>query len=61
MTATKKRSIYAPTYHRDGTITYWDVYLQQWVRCEAASISAATCATQDDRFRAAVRKARSSA
>jgi hypothetical protein len=20
------------TYHRDGTVTYWSVFLQQWVK-----------------------------
>lgn len=23
---------YSPTLHRDGTVTYWSVYSQQWVR-----------------------------
>ena len=27
----------APTLHRDGTVTYWSVYEQQWVS-HAASI-----------------------
>lgn len=26
------KSPYATTYHCDGTITVWSVYLQQWVR-----------------------------
>src|SRR5690606_30604254 len=26
---------YATTYHRDGTVTVWDVYAQQWTRCRA--------------------------
>lgn len=23
---------FSPTCHRDGTVTYWSVYLQSWVR-----------------------------
>lgn len=23
---------YSPTLHRDGSVTYWSVYRQQWVR-----------------------------
>ena len=25
-------------FHRDGTVTYWDVYRQQWVRRSASDI-----------------------
>jgi hypothetical protein len=25
------------TYHRDGSVTLWDVYSQQWVRTDAPS------------------------
>lgn len=24
--------MYKSTYHRDGTVTYWSVYHQQWIR-----------------------------
>lgn len=23
---------WAPTYHRDGTVSYWSIYLRQWQR-----------------------------
>lgn len=32
-------SSYKTTYHRDGTITYWDVYEQVWHRASSADIS----------------------
>ena len=25
-------NLYSPTLHRDGTVTYWSVYRQTWVR-----------------------------
>jgi len=28
----KTADLYRTTYHRDGTITVWHVYLQRWVR-----------------------------
>jgi len=28
----KRKSRYATTYHRDNTVTIWDVYQQAWVR-----------------------------
>jgi len=31
-------STYRTTYHRDGTITVWDVYSQQWVRLPAREL-----------------------
>ena len=30
-TKTTTRSTYATTYHRDGRVTLWDVYKQQWI------------------------------
>ncbi len=29
---TRERDPYAPTYHRDGSVTYWSVYDQVTVR-----------------------------
>ena len=40
-----KRDPYGNRYHRDGTVTYWSVYEQQWRRAEASVISAETLAT----------------
>lgn len=40
MTATRKPvSPYRTTFHRDDTVTYWDVYAQQWSRQHAATIT----------------------
>jgi len=33
----KAPKAYGSTYHRDGTITYWDVYLQRWRRSSQLS------------------------
>ena len=33
------------TYHRDGTVTYWSVYDQEWRREQAGNIGPATLAT----------------
>ena len=29
---------YRTTYHRDGTVTLWDVYRQMWRRMKAANV-----------------------
>lgn len=46
---------YRTTWHRDGSLTYWDVYAQGWTRSDAAAISDSTLATmpQADRDRVA--------
>ncbi len=36
---------YGNTYHRDGTVTYWDVYRQAWTRVAAEKISDESLAT----------------
>ena len=40
-----------PTYHRDGSVSYWDVFLQQWQRRPAQEISDSVQASHDDVFR----------
>ena len=45
-----------PTYHRDGSVSYWDVYLQQWARRPAQDISDEVQASQDEVFRRRVRR-----
>ena len=49
------------TYHRDGTVSLWDVYEQQWRRLPAVDISDRTMATlslaERRRIRAACRAA----
>lgn len=37
MSATKRSDPYRTTYHRDGTVTVWDVYTQQWLRTSRPS------------------------
>ena len=39
---------YRTTYHRDGTVTLWDVYQQQWVRLAADQVSDQILATLSD-------------
>ena len=51
-----RKGPYDPTYHRDGTVTYWDVYAQSWHRAHADQISDQTMASQDRTFRAWVRR-----
>lgn len=36
-TTKKTKSPYATTFHRDGTVTVWDVYTQSWVRTSRPS------------------------
>ncbi len=38
MTATIK-SNYRTTFHRDGSVSFWNVYQQQWVREQASQVS----------------------
>ena len=38
----------ANTYHRDGTVSYWDVYRQTWDRWPAAAIDDDVLATMTD-------------
>lgn len=35
-------------YHRHGTVTFWSVYQQVWVRCDAARIDHAELAAMND-------------
>ena len=32
MSTTNTRSAYATTFHRDGSVTVWNVFTQQWLR-----------------------------
>lgn len=43
---------YRPTFHRDGTVTVWDVYRQQWRRTSRPSDQ--VLASLDARTRARV-------
>lgn len=46
----------ANTYHRDGTVSYWDVYRQLWVREPAAAISDEVLASMSDTERARIER-----
>lgn len=46
--------MYKTTYHRDGTITYWNVYSQIWRRIPADKISDETLATMSADERAKI-------
>ena len=46
------KSAYSPTYHRDGTVTYWSVYSQVWVR--ASHLSDKELAARDSSERARI-------
>jgi ribosomal protein L37AE/L43A len=36
---------YRTRYHRDGTVTVWNVVQQQWLRVQALEVPDAVCAT----------------
>lgn len=42
------------TFHRDGTITVWDVYTQSWWRVSAGAIDDRTLATLNQKERARI-------
>lgn len=49
-------SMYSTTYHRDGTVTVWDVYRQGWRRLRADRISDSLLATLTERERARIER-----
>ncbi len=53
-------SAYATTYHRDGTVTLWDIYAQQWARLAVERISDETLATLSHAERARIARMRAS-
>jgi hypothetical protein len=44
------------TYHRDGTVTLWDVYCQRWRRLPAANVTDQILATLSDRDRQLIKR-----
>ena len=40
-----------PTYHRDGTVSYWNVYESWWERRPAQEIGDEVQAAHDEEFR----------
>lgn len=51
MTTTK--TAFATKYHRDATVTVWDVYRQGWVRTSAPSDRVLASLTEAERARIA--------
>lgn len=45
-----------PTIHTDGSVSYWDVYRQQWRRSPVEAIPDAVLASMPERDRAAIIK-----
>lgn len=35
----QNKPAYKTTYHRDGSVTLWDIYQQRWTRVRASRIS----------------------
>jgi len=52
----KMSSYYKTTYHRDGTVTVWDVYSQQWCRIDADQVSDQILASLDETERRRIGK-----
>jgi len=44
------------TFHRDGTISYWDIYCQKWARIEIMSVESSIMASLTAAERRRVRK-----
>jgi hypothetical protein len=49
-------SSYKTKYHRDGTVTIWNVYAQAWQRRQADMIADSVLATLNDSERARIAK-----
>jgi len=52
----KMNDAYKTTYHRDGTVTLWNVYAGSWQRLSAGSVSDAVMATLTDTERKRIAK-----
>ena len=50
-TKMKNNDAYKTTYHRDHTVTIWDVYAQQWVRTDHPSDAILASLMPDERER----------
>jgi hypothetical protein len=44
------------TYHRDGSVSYWDVYAQSWYRMSARAIDDRVLASMTDIERLRIRR-----
>jgi len=50
---TTTKTAFATKYHRDGTVTVWDVYRQAWTRTAAPSDRVLASLTEAERARIA--------
>jgi hypothetical protein len=50
------KSNLACTFHRDGTVSYWDIYKQQWDRMNAGSIRSSVLSSLNDNERVRINK-----
>lgn len=48
---TKTKSAYSTTFHRDNTVTIWNVYTQQWQRTSKPSDSVLASLSSEERDR----------
>lgn len=48
MSNPKIKTNYATTYHRDGTVSYWDCLQEQWQRQDAGDIRDEVLTTLND-------------
>jgi Fe-S cluster biosynthesis and repair protein YggX len=56
MKGRNKMSNYKTKYHRDGTVTIWNVFSQAWQRHQADLIADSVLATLNDSERARIAK-----
>lgn len=61
MTSLKTRAAYPTTYHRDGTVTVWDVYHRGWVRTNKPSDALLASLSSEERARVERHVAKASA
>ena len=57
----KQRDPFKSTFHRDGSVTVWNVYRQGWQRAAAESISDSVLASLSGQERARVQRLRKEA
>lgn len=50
-TSKTRKSPYATTFHRDGTVTVWDVYTQSWSRTSRPSDNVLASLAESERNR----------
>lgn len=56
--ARTKKGMYDSTFHRDGTVTFWDVYEQQWRRMHVCDFAPRLLSTLGHRERDRILRSR---